>query len=113
LGQPLIRLRLEGEPFDPLEVEEDEFSGWKNKLLAQMETQSTYTYVRGVNTVAFRIVKPKRSPLVLLLISLAAAVVVGLTGTLLPDNVREIITGNYIAPIASTYLNVLGFSASR
>ena len=82
-------------------------------MLAQMETQATYTYVRGVNTVAFRIVKPKRSPLVLLLISLAAAVVVGLIGTLLPDNVRVIIAGNYIAPIASTYLNVLGFSASR
>ena len=109
LGQPLIRLCLKGEPFDPLKVEEDEFGGWKNALFTQMETQTNYTYVRKVNTVVFRVVRPKRSPLVLLPISLLAAVVVGLSGTLLPDNIREIIAGSYIAPITSTYLDVLGF----
>lgn len=109
LGQPIIRLQLEGEPFDPLEAEEDDFGRWKNALLANMETQAAYSYVRGANLVVFRIVKPKRSPLVLLVVSLAAAVVVGLAGVMLPGNVREIVAGNYIAPIADAYLNVLGF----
>ena len=69
LGQPLIRLRLEGEAFDPLESDEDEFGRWKNALLSRMETQAAYAYTRGVNTVTFHVVKPKRSPLVLLLLS--------------------------------------------
>ena len=91
LGQPLIYLRTEGEPFDPLDAEVDELDAWKNALLAQMETQAHYTYSRGCNTVTFRIVKPKRSPLVLLLISLAAAIVFGLAGILLPNHIRDIL----------------------
>lgn len=108
LGQPQIRLRLEGEPFDPLLAEEDEFGRWRNALLANMETQAAYTYTRGENVVVFRVVKPKRSPLILLLIALAAAVVVGLAGSLLPIELREIIAGEYISPIAATFLDVLG-----
>lgn len=109
LGQPLIRLRLEGEAFDPLETEEDDADHWKKALLANMETQAAYTYVRGANTVVFRVVKHKHSPLVLLPIALAAAVAVGLCGSLLPDDLRVIIAADYISPVAATYLDVLGF----
>ena len=109
MGQPLIRLQLDGDAFDPLEQSGDASSLWEKHLLSQMETRAAYSYTRGVNTITFRIVMPKRSPLVLLLFSLAAAALVGIAGGLLPAEARVAIAEQWLTPICTTYLNVLSF----
>lgn len=109
MGQPLIRLQLDGDAFDPLEQSGDASSLWEKHLLSQMETRAAYSYIRGVNTITFRIVMPKRSPLVLLLFSLAAAALVGIAGGLLPPEARVAIAEQWLTPICTTYLNVLSF----
>lgn len=110
LGQPVIRLRAEGNGCNPLETQDDGFGEWGESLLARLETRPLYSYVGGVNIVTFRVVRPKRNPFARLLIALAAAVFVGLLGLLLPTDIRTNIAENWLSPTCDTYLSILAFS---
>ena len=109
LGQPLIRLKLVGNTCDPLKKTEDTFSEWSETLLSRLETRPVYTYSRGVNIVTFRVLRPKRNPLVLLLIAVASAIIVGALGMFLPAEFRTDIAQHLIEPICTTYLDLMCF----
>lgn len=108
LAQPTIRLALEGEPFDPMNGDEDA-GEWSRNLLARLNTQPIYSYNRGSNIVTFKVLQRRRNPFLLLLIALAAAVLVGALGGVLPHDFRIVAAEQWMAPICDTYLNVLGF----
>lgn len=110
LGQPVIRLKADGDGCNPLETQDDGFGEWGESLLARLETRPVYSYVNGVNIVTLRVVRPKRNPFVRLLIALAAAVVAGLLGLLLPASIRTNIAKEWLAPACDTYLSILAFS---
>ena len=108
LGQPIIRLASEGDPFDPMNVDE-EAGEWSRTLLARLKTQPIYNYSRGTNIVTFKVMQRRKNPFLLLLVALAAAVLVGLAGGLLPNDFRTAAAEEWLGPICDTYLNVLGF----
>ena len=81
-GRPRLLLEVQGVPFDPTVQggEDGEFSGWSNRMLGSMGLYPLYSYADGKNQVLLKLKKPRRSPLVSLLLALAAAVLVGLAG---------------------------------
>ena len=84
LGQQLIGLKLDGEPYDPVnkEDEDDQYGEWSQKLLLNLKTTPIYSYTRNSNVVTFKVLQQKkRNPLLALLLSLGAAAIVGLIGS--------------------------------
>lgn len=108
LGQPLIRLVLENDPFNPL-AQTDEMNEWGINLMSRLATQPIYSYSRGQNVVTFKVVTKKRNPFLLLLFALAAAVAAGLLGNVLPPSFKTGVAENWMTILCNTYLNVLGF----
>lgn len=108
LGQPLIRLVLENDPFNPL-AQTDEMNEWGINLMSRLATQPIYSYSRGQNVVTFKVVTKKRNPFLLLLFALAAAVAAGLLGSVLPPSFKTGVAENWMTILCNTYLNVLGF----
>lgn len=110
LGQPVIRLKVEGEGCNPLESQDDEFGEWGENLLARLETRPVYSYNYGINIVTFRVVRRNRNPFVRLLIAFVAAILVGFLGLALPNDIRTYIAEGWLATACSTYLSMLAFS---
>ena len=110
LGQPVIRLKAEGDGCNPLETQDDGFGEWGESLLSRLETRPVYSYNYGTNTVTFRLVRRKRNPFVRLLIAFVAAILVGLLGLALPNDIRTNIAENWMTPACNTYLSMLAFS---
>ena len=108
LGQPQICLFLEnGKQFNPIN-NSDDFGPWTQSLMAKLQTMPTYTYRRGINSVVFNVKTPNR-PFMLLLWAIVAATVVGVCGNLFfSDELQNTITDNFLTPLSSTYLNILG-----
>ena len=110
LGQPVIRLKAEGEGCNPLESQDDEFGVWGESLLARLETRPVYSYNYGVNTVTFRVIHRKRNPFVRLFIAFVVAILIGFLGLSLPNDIRTYIAEGWLAPACDTYLSMLAFS---
>ena len=107
-GRPYISLEVEGESSNPLEKEADEYGSYRNRLLANMGLAPLYSYVNGRNRMVFKLKKQKMNPLLSLAIVVAAAVVVGLLGMLLPDQLRQTVLNNVLTPVYDTFFNLLG-----
>ena len=111
LGQPMIRLKLKGDPFDPLAEEAENGSEWSRKLLAGLQTTPVYTYSNNENVVTFKLIRKRRNPLLALVIAIAAAALVSLIGLFcLPENVRVGVASGIFAPICDTYIQALNFA---
>ncbi len=111
LGQQMITLKLDGEPYDPLnkEDEDDQYGEWSQKLLSSLKTTPLYSYSHNSNIVTFKVMQKKSNSFLTLLISIATAIAVGFLGLLLPSELRMSVAKGFMEPICSTYLNVLCF----
>lgn len=107
-GRPYISLEVEGEAFNPLEKEADEYGSYRNRLLANMGLAPLYSYAGGRNRMMFKLKKQKMNPLLSLAVTVAAAIIVGMLGMYLPDALRMAILDNVLTPIYDTFFNLLG-----
>lgn len=109
-GRPCMILEVQGAPFDPTTQggEDGEFSGWSNRMLGSMGLYPLYSYTDGKNQVLLKLKKPHRNPLVTLFCTLVAAVLMGLAGMILPQNLVSILLENLITPLYDAFLGVLG-----
>lgn len=105
LGQPMVRLELKEELFDPLQKDENT-SEWSQILLSRLETVPLFSYTRGTNLVTFKIRRKKANPFVLLLIGLLAGAALGFGGWLLPTGFTDMAVSDWIEPICNAYLEV-------
>lgn len=108
-GRPQLSLEVEGEAFDPLSQEggTEEFSGWSNRLLADLGMYPLYSYADGKNQILLRLKKPQRNPLISLLAAIAAAVAVGMAKAILPEAVTAVLLENLITPVYDTFFGLL------
>lgn len=108
--RPCLMFEVQGAQFDPtVQNDEDEdFSGWSNRMLGSMGLYPLYSYANGKNQVLLKLKKPRRNPLVTLFCTLAAAVLVGLAGMILPQNLMSVLLENLITPLYNAFLGVLG-----
>lgn len=109
-GRPCMILEVQGAPFDPTTQggEDGEFSGWSNRMLGSMGLYPLYSYTDGKNQVLLKLKKPHRNPLMTLFCTLVAAVLMGLAGMILPQNLVSILLENLITPLYDAFLGVLG-----
>lgn len=107
--RPCLMLEMEGAPFDPTvrHGEDEEFSEWSNRMLENMGLYPLYSYTNGKNQVMLKLKKPHRNPLVTLFCTLVLAVLVGLAGIILPQNIMSVLLENLITPLYDTFLGVL------
>lgn len=107
--RPCLMLEMEGAPFDPTvqHGEDEEFSEWSNRMLENMGLYPQYSYTNGKNQVMLKLKKPHRNPLVTLFCTLVLAVLVGLAGMILPQNIMSVLLENLITPLYDTFLGVL------
>lgn len=109
-GRPCLILEVQGAPFDPTvqSVEDGEFSGWSNRMLGSMGLYPLYSYADGKNQVLLKLKKTRRNPLITLLLTSVAAVLVGLAGMILPQNLMSVLLENLITPLYDAFLGMLG-----
>lgn len=108
LGQRKISIIAEGNECNPFETY-DELGTWMHSLVSHLENIPSYSYSHRTNVALFKIPRKKINPFVLLLFSVAAAIVIGLLGRLLSPDTRLQISELVLVPICSTYVNVLCF----
>ncbi len=108
-GQPTIQLILEGEPFDPLKTEDETYGEWSRKLLSGLQATPLYSYSRNSNAVTFKLLRKRLNPLLLLLAAFLLAAAAGVAGMAIPSGIKTGIAENVLAPVCSTYINVISF----
>ena len=107
-GRPYISLELPGKPVDPLESE-DEFGDWSRHMLGNIGLCPVYSYENGKNTVLLKLKKPKRNPLITLMLCVALAFAVGFAGkAFLSENLINVTLEKLVNPVYDTFLGVLG-----
>ena len=108
LGRPFIILELDGEQYNPLDKNLEEYGAYRERLLANMGLAPIYSYERGCNKIIFKFKVQKAHPLLNLAAYMFAGAAVGLAGMLMPEALRTVILESILNPIYDTFFNVLG-----
>ena len=108
LGRMYVYVTAEGRRVDPGEMGSEETEGLLcSGLLAQAGLSLTYTYKDGINRLEMYPAKPRRlSSLAQLVLSIAAAVAVGLLCLALPTGVQDTVT-QVVDPLFSAMMGLL------
>lgn len=107
LGRTRIELTFPGEQVDPALSQEETDSEVLRGLLAGMGMAPSWQYKNGVNLVTFTPPRKKPSQIRQLLGSIALAVVCGLVGLLLPENIRLFLSNDLVSPLFGTFMGLL------
>ncbi|MBP3854512.1 MAG: cation:dicarboxylase symporter family transporter [Ruminiclostridium sp.] len=104
-GRQIIRLQYEGEPFDPIEQAEDE---WTGNIMASLGLSPVWTYRRKTNTVSITIAdRRQKGTLFYIAVAAALGTVLGILGHHFPEAVWSFIDTNILSPAMSAYMGLL------
>ena len=106
LGRIRVELHIPGAQFDPFAVDE-EGDELLRGILAGMGIAPVWRYRNGVNLVMFLPGKRRPSQIRRLAVSVAAAILCGGLCSLLPETVREGLSGQIVSPLFSTFMGLL------
>jgi len=104
---PFFALEVDGPRHDPGAEASEEFGPYCNSVLVGLGLEPEYSYIRGRNRVLFRLARKPMNQMVVLGLVLVAALVVGFSGMLLPDNVRQTILSGIVQPLYKTFFDML------
>lgn len=104
LGNGTIRIRYDGEPFDPLTQDNDEFSAL---LLENLGVPCKWDYKNKVNTLYLTVKKQRKTALPALLAAIIAAIVLGLGSSYAPASVTEAVSARLLVPFRGAFLGLL------
>ena len=107
-GRPYIQLELEGERYNALDKDTEDFGEYRNRLMANMGLAPVYSYFRGKNSLLFKLKKQSLHPLAALGFSVALGLLTGAAGLWLPDGLRMGILDYVLTPIYDTFFDILG-----
>ena len=111
-GRRLFRsyfsLETEGSAYNVFSADLEENGALGESILKNLGLSPEYSYKKGKNVYSFRFKKKSMNPLVLLVIALAAALLTGAAGLLLPENIRTVLLDSVLTPLHDTFLNILG-----
>lgn len=106
--RPFITLRLEGENYDPLVSRGNEFGEWAESLLSGIGLVPSHSYQQGLNVLQLRLKRPRLNPALMLLLSAATGLLLGLLSKyLIPGEARDIILRTVLNPIQDTFFRIL------
>ncbi len=108
LGKPYITITVEGDPFNPLEKDDnDEFGNWSSALIQNADFTPSYTFDRGVNSVTMRFSKKGINPIFKLLIAIVAAVLFSMLRFVIPGEVITLIEENVLDSFYNAFLGLM------
>ena len=109
LGNGTIRIRYEGEPFDPLTQNQDEFT---TLLFANLGVPCNWNYQNGTNILTLSVKKQRNHTALLLLGAIVAAVLLGLGSRFAPAAVVETVSSYLFIPFKDAFLRLLNAFAA-
>ena len=108
LMRPFISIELEGEAYNPLEINQSEFGTWSDSLLSGISISPEYSYNHGKNIVTLKLNRPSKSPAVSLVTAIFAGMILGILGKyfLLPEMQTELVK-TILQPVNDVFFRLL------
>lgn len=106
-GEWRLRVRYDGDRFDPTAGDKSELDEWTEELLSRTGFVPVWHWRLKKNELLFRIPTRKRRPEILMLACIAAALVIGILGQSLPETVRTIASDYVLSFLSDGFLNLL------
>ena len=106
-GTPTLRLRYEGEPYDPTRLEESEEDETTRQILSHIQMMPEWSYRSGTNELVLRGPRKTLRSELWMLIAVAAAVVCGLLGDALSEGLRTGLLNFVLNPVSDAFMNAL------
>ena len=107
-GKPYITITVDGEPFNPLEKEnDDEFGDWSSALIQTADFTPSYSFDRGVNSITIRFSKKEANPIIKLFFAIVAAFLVSLLRFVLPAETIDYIETNLLDALRNAFLGLM------
>lgn len=103
-GSGVIRIQYDGEAFDPLVQENDEFTAL---LLDNLGVPCKWSYQNKTNTLRLSVKKQNKSGVPALMAAIFSAVLLGLCSRLLPGDILEAISFYLLVPFKTAFLGLL------
>ena len=111
LSQPYISLELPGEVCNPF-LEEGEQEDWGGIMLEKLGLLPRFSYERGKNCVYFQLERPRWNPALKLLVTIIAAVLIGMAGReMLPAETLAALVETILTPIYNAFLRLLNLAS--
>lgn len=107
LGSYLLRIRYDGKRYDPSKPAENEAEEFTSRLLAGTGLIPVWRWRSGRNELILHISDPKKRPERLMLVCIAAAVIVGLLGPLIPEGFKTAVIDYGLSFLSGGFLNLL------
>ncbi len=108
LGKPYISFNVEGEPFNPLEKEnDDEFGDWTSALIENADYTPAYSFDRGINTVTIHFSKKQTNPIIKLILAIVTALLVSLLKFVIPASGIAFIENNILDSLYNAFLGLM------
>ena len=107
LGDLRLRVRYDGDKFDPTAPSVNELDGWSSNLLARTGFRPAWRWRAKRNELMLRIPSKKHRTELVLLGCVAAALVVGLLGQFMPEAVKEGTEYYALSFLSQSFLHLL------
>lgn len=106
IGRRYVKLIYKGDPYDPMSGRANDFLG---KFLSNISMEPVWSYHAEdkTNEIYIKIPRNEMKDEVILLISVVAAIVMGLSGKFLPDNIRSFLNDYVFGTVSTVFMNVL------
>lgn len=106
-GADQIRIRYGGDRFDPLTPEDQEIGEFTASLLAGTGILPVWRWRYGTNEVIVPVSDGRKRSELIMPLSIAGAVTVGLLGPMIPESVRTVIIDYVLSFLSQGFLNLL------
>ena len=110
-GTPYMRIRYGGQPYNPLDEDESSFEKWTGYLTERMGVSPGWSYHHRKNELILREPRRGTSMEFMMLVAALLAAVFGLTGSSLPESIREFISLYIFSPVSDVFMSLLGLFA--
>lgn len=110
-SRPYIQLEIDGQPINVYSSLDSSQGVLGSGLLKNLGLSPYYSFSDHKNSYLFKLKKKRINPFIALLLTIAAAFVVGFCGLLPPASVRDAILNTLFDPLYDTFLNMLGCAA--
>ena len=107
-GRPRLRVRVSGEPYNPLGGVEPELGEWDSSLRTAISLTPQYSYESGYNTLRLPLPSVQMNPVLRIAIAIVVGVAFGLVGNaLIPPAFSSFIADLLLEPIYEIWLRIL------
>lgn len=105
LGKQVFLLRYGGEPFNPSDYDEDD---WSSRILATLDLSPLWSYRGRTNQISLMLAERVRHGTTFsILVAVTVAVLIGLLGRSLPEHVLAALDAILLTPVTNAFLGLL------